>query len=43
MHAAGLGLKDMAALTDEDDDIFRQRYAMDCYAEFVGNPKVANK
>lgn len=35
MHAHGLGLTDMAALTDDVVDCIRKVYAMDTYAEFV--------
>ncbi|XP_024013614.1 uncharacterized protein LOC112087829 [Eutrema salsugineum] len=42
MHAAGLGVKDMGLITDDDVDRLREKYAMDSYEEFVGNPAIAN-
>ncbi|XP_024015946.1 uncharacterized protein LOC18025741 [Eutrema salsugineum] len=42
MHAAGLGVEDMGLITDDDVDRLREKYAMDSYEEFVGNPAVAN-
>ncbi|XP_024006517.1 uncharacterized protein LOC18010499 [Eutrema salsugineum] len=42
MHAAGLGVEDMALITDDDVDRLREKYAMDSYEEFVGNPAIAN-
>ncbi|XP_024009489.1 uncharacterized protein LOC112084572 [Eutrema salsugineum] len=42
MHAAGLGVEDMGLITDDDVDRLREKYAMDSYEEFVGNPAIAN-
>ncbi|XP_024010397.1 uncharacterized protein LOC18014521 [Eutrema salsugineum] len=42
MHAAGLGVEDMALITDDAVDRLREKYAMDSYEEFVGNPAIAN-
>lgn len=35
IRAAGLGVKEMAQITDKDVDRFREKYAMDCYEAFV--------
>ncbi|XP_024014722.1 uncharacterized protein LOC18010042 [Eutrema salsugineum] len=42
MHAVGLGVEDMALITDDDVDRLREKYAIDSYEEFVGNPAIAN-
>ncbi|XP_024004956.1 uncharacterized protein LOC18030404 [Eutrema salsugineum] len=42
MHAAGLGVEDMALITDNDVDRLWKKYAIDSYEEFVGNPAIAN-
>ncbi|CAA7017963.1 unnamed protein product [Microthlaspi erraticum] len=42
MHAHGLH-EEMSTVTDQDVDRFREKYAMDCYEEFVGKANVANK
>ncbi|XP_024013943.1 uncharacterized protein LOC18022358 [Eutrema salsugineum] len=42
IHAAGLGVEDMGLITDDDVDRLREKYAMDSYEEFVGNPAIAN-
>ncbi|KAL0854187.1 hypothetical protein Bca101_059339 [Brassica carinata] len=42
MHAAGCNYVDMGQIDDKKVDIFRQKYAMDAYEEFIGNAKVAN-
>ncbi|CAF1707900.1 unnamed protein product [Brassica napus] len=42
MHAAGYSYEDMGQIDDKKVDIFRQKYAMDTYEEFIGNAKVQN-
>ncbi|CAF2099789.1 unnamed protein product [Brassica napus] len=42
MHAAGYSYEDMGQIDDKMVDIFRQKYAMDTYEEFIGNAKVQN-
>ncbi|CAF2044150.1 unnamed protein product [Brassica napus] len=42
MHAAGYSYEDMGQIDDKTVDIFRQKYAMDTYEEFIGNVKVQN-
>ncbi|CAN6929994.1 unnamed protein product, partial [Brassica oleracea var. botrytis] len=42
MHAAGYSYEDMGQIDDKKVDIFRQKYAMDTYEEFIGNTKVQN-
>ncbi|CAF2157022.1 unnamed protein product [Brassica napus] len=42
MHAAGYSYEDMGQIDDKKVDIFRQKYAMDTYEEFIGNVKVQN-
>lgn len=42
MHAAGLVVKKMGQLTDEEVDMFRVIYAMDCYKEFIDNSYAVN-
>ncbi|CAN6806630.1 unnamed protein product [Brassica oleracea] len=42
MHAAGYSYDDMGQIDDKKVDIFRQKYAMDTYEEFIGNAKVQN-
>ncbi|KAG2330127.1 hypothetical protein Bca52824_001307 [Brassica carinata] len=42
MHAAGYSYEDMGQIDDNKVDIFRQKYAMDTYEEFIGNEKVQN-
>ncbi|XP_024010338.1 uncharacterized protein LOC112085362 [Eutrema salsugineum] len=42
MHAADLGVEDMGLITNDDVDRLREKYAMDSYEEFVGNPAIAN-
>ena len=42
MHAAGYSYEDMGQIDDNKVDIFRQKYAMDTYEEFIGNAKVQN-
>ncbi|CAH2035386.1 unnamed protein product [Thlaspi arvense] len=37
MHALGLGVEEMAVITDKNVDRFREIYAMECYEEFVSN------
>ena len=43
MHANGDGKEEMSLITDKIVDIFREKYAMDCYEEFVGDFRVANE
>ena len=43
MHANGDGKEEMSQITDKIIDRFREKYAMDCYEEFVGDFKVPNK
>ncbi|KAJ4872888.1 hypothetical protein Rs2_45441 [Raphanus sativus] len=42
MHAAGYSYEDMGQIDDNKVDKFRQKYALDTYEEFIGNPKVQN-
>ncbi|CAN7100527.1 unnamed protein product [Brassica rapa subsp. narinosa] len=42
MHAAEYSYEDMGQIDDKMVDIFRQKYAMDTYEEFIGNAKVQN-
>ncbi|CAF2077745.1 unnamed protein product [Brassica napus] len=42
MHAAGYSYEDMGQIDDKKVDIFRQKYAMDTYEEFIGNAEVQN-
>ncbi|CAA7021382.1 unnamed protein product [Microthlaspi erraticum] len=42
MHTHGLH-EEMSTVIDQDVDRFREKYAMDCYEEFVGKENVANK
>ncbi|CAN6865523.1 unnamed protein product [Brassica oleracea] len=42
MHAAGYSYEDMGQIDDKKVDIFRQKYAVDTYEEFIGNAKVQN-
>ncbi|CAN7026877.1 unnamed protein product [Brassica oleracea var. botrytis] len=42
MHATGYSYEDMGQIDDKKVDIFRQKYAMDAYEEFIGNAKVQN-
>ncbi|CAN6801939.1 unnamed protein product [Brassica oleracea] len=42
MHAARYSYEDMGQIDDKKVDIFRQKYAMDTYEEFIGNAKVQN-
>ncbi|CAN6918021.1 unnamed protein product [Brassica oleracea] len=42
MHAAGYSYEDMGQIDEKKVDIFRQKYAMDTYEEFIGNAKVQN-
>ena len=43
MHANCDGKEEMSMITDKIVDMFREKYAMDCYEEFVGDFRVANK
>uniref|UniRef100_A0A0D3BGU7 Ubiquitin-like protease family profile domain-containing protein n=1 Tax=Brassica oleracea var. oleracea TaxID=109376 RepID=A0A0D3BGU7_BRAOL len=43
MHANGDGKEEMSQITDKIIDRFREKYAMDCYEEFVGDFRVANE
>ncbi|CAF2317535.1 unnamed protein product [Brassica napus] len=42
MHEAGYSYENMGQIDDKMVDIFRQKYAMDTYEEFIGNAKVQN-
>ncbi|KAG5378219.1 hypothetical protein IGI04_026061 [Brassica rapa subsp. trilocularis] len=42
MHAARYSYEDMGQIDDKKVDIFRQKYAIDTYEEFIGNAKVQN-
>ncbi|KAG2323592.1 hypothetical protein Bca52824_016805 [Brassica carinata] len=42
MHAAGYSYEDMGQIDDNKVGIFRQKYAMDTYEEFIRNAKVQN-
>ncbi|KAG2308107.1 hypothetical protein Bca52824_027855 [Brassica carinata] len=42
MYAPGYSYEDMGQIDDNKVDIFRQKYAMDTYEEFIGNAKVQN-
>ncbi|KAG2322946.1 hypothetical protein Bca52824_016159 [Brassica carinata] len=42
MHAAGCTYDDMAQITDDIVDIFRKKYTMDMYQEFIGSAEVFN-
>nr|VDD29694.1 unnamed protein product [Brassica oleracea] len=42
MHAAGYSYEDMGQIDDKKVDIFRQKYEMDTYEEFIGNAQVQN-
>uniref|UniRef100_A0A0D3BDQ2 DUF1985 domain-containing protein n=1 Tax=Brassica oleracea var. oleracea TaxID=109376 RepID=A0A0D3BDQ2_BRAOL len=41
-QGAGYSYEDMGQIDDKKVDIFRQKYAMDTYEEFIGNAKVQN-
>ncbi|KAG5375878.1 hypothetical protein IGI04_040474 [Brassica rapa subsp. trilocularis] len=41
MHEAGYSYENMGQIDDKMVDIFRQKYAMDTYEEFIGNAKVS--
>ncbi|CAN7076219.1 unnamed protein product [Brassica oleracea var. botrytis] len=43
MHANGDDKEEMSLITDKIVDRFREKYAMDCYEEFVGDFRVPNK
>ncbi|CAA7035311.1 unnamed protein product [Microthlaspi erraticum] len=43
MHTCGLGCDEIGLISDADVDRFREKYAMDCYEEFVGDAGVANQ
>ncbi|KAG2304263.1 hypothetical protein Bca52824_032914 [Brassica carinata] len=42
MHAAGCTYYDMAQITDDMVDRFREKYTMDTYQEFIGSAEVFN-
>ncbi|KAF3592734.1 hypothetical protein DY000_02021630 [Brassica cretica] len=43
MHANGDGKEKMSLITDQIVDRFREKYAMDCYEEFISDFRVTNK
>ncbi|KAF3487789.1 hypothetical protein F2Q69_00052896 [Brassica cretica] len=43
MHANGDGKEEMSLITDQIVDRFREKYAMDCYEEFISDFRVTNE
>ncbi|KAG2307267.1 hypothetical protein Bca52824_027015 [Brassica carinata] len=43
IHANGGGKEEMSKIVDSLVDLFHEKYAMDCYEEFIGNVTLANQ